>query len=157
MKLITLSITGILLSASLTSCWPRTEKAQENIATPVERTLHANNIIYLHTMVTRGQDETTIFNDLIKTGNVVVDFYADWCGPCKTMGRTIDQIAGQFPAVTFLKVDTDRFKSIGTDVQGIPTLIFYKNGTQLTRFTGAKDKNTFTALLNKWYQESAKQ
>ncbi len=122
--------------------------------THLERAIKANNIVYLHNLVARDQDPAIFFNDLIKKGNVVVDFYAEWCGPCKTMGTMIAQIADQFPSITFLKVDTDQFKTIGTDVQGIPTVIFYKNGIKVHRFTGTdvvKNKNIFSALLNKWY------
>jgi thioredoxin 1 len=89
---------------------------------------------------------------MLKVGNVVVDFYANWCNPCKMMSHTIDQVAAQFPSITFLKIDIDQFESIAQQVKSIPTLIFYKDGAQLTRFSGAKDKNSFISLLNKWFK-----
>ncbi len=153
MKFMTLSITGILVSATLTSCLQEKTPPADTGTVQIDRAVKTTNIIYLDNEVKRGnqQDAALIYNDIIKQGNVVVDFYADWCSPCKAMGNTIEKVARQFPSITFLKIDTDKFRSIGSDVQGIPTLIFFKNGQQLTRFTGARDKNTFIAMLNQWY------
>ncbi len=156
MKSTLLCATTILLSVSLISCRQHADKQDDTLPPHITRGVKANNIIYLHDIVTRVQDTEATFNNLIASGNVVVDFYADWCNPCRMMGRVIDQLASQFPSITFLKVDTDKFKTVGRDVQSIPTLIFYKNGTQLTRVTGAKDKNKFTELLTKWYQDAVK-
>ena len=127
---------------SLTSCWPK-----EDSATKFAVHAPASNIIYLHNVATRGQDATTVFNDYIKSGPVVVDFYADWCGPCKMMARTIDQLATKYSSITFLKVDIEQFKSLATGIKSLPTLAFYKNGAQIKLVAGFRDKKTFEALL----------
>lgn len=147
MKLSTICIWGILSSMSLTSCWQKEEKESTNFAQ------HAttNNVIYLHNLATRGQDATTLFQSYLQSGNVVVDFYATWCNPCTIMGRTIDQVAAQFPSITFLKVDVDQFQSIAANIRSLPTLVFYKNGSQVTRVSGSKDKNSFITLLRQFY------
>jgi thioredoxin 1 len=137
----------LLSSVSLTSCWQKEEQPQISMA-------HApatKNIVYLHQTITKSDDASSAFDRYIKSGNVVVDFYAEWCGPCKVMGRVIDQIAAQFPNVTFLKVDTDQFQSLASDIRGIPTLKFYKDGSQVNRFSGARDKSEFTTLLNQYF------
>ena len=157
MKLIVTGAASILLSVSLTSCRPQTQiqAPQEDIAPLTERAISTSNVIYLDQVV-RGQDATARFNEIIKSGNVVVDFFAHWCGPCKKMGSIIDQIAEQFPSITFLKVDTDQFRTIGSDVQSIPTLVFYKDGMKIHRVSGAKEKNVFKALLTQFYQLNPK-
>jgi thioredoxin 1 len=155
MKLIFLALV-ILSSVSLTSCWQTTEKVvditESTVAEPEPFTYATtNNIIYLHTMVTRGQEPKAILDNYIRRGNVVVDFYADWCRPCTLMGNVINQVAAQFPSVTFLKVDVDQFESLSANIRSLPTLIFYKNGARVSQEYGFKDKNNFTALLKRWY------
>lgn len=155
MKLISLGVATVLLSVSLTSCRPHTEKPQEEDIIPsTERAIKATNIVYLDKEVMRGQDGLARFNEIIKSGNVMVDFFAHWCNPCTTMSTMIERVAGQFPSVTFLKVDTDQFRTIGSDVQGIPTLIFYKDGMRIHRLTSLKDipnVQAFKTLLSKLY------
>lgn len=107
------------------------------------------NVIYLHQVVTKAEDVSATFDRYTKSGNVVVDFYAEWCGPCKTMARVIDQISNQFPNVTFLKVDVDQFQSLAATIRSIPTIVFYKDGAQVNRISGARDKGDFIALINK--------
>ena len=137
---------ALLSSVSLTSCWQKEESEPT-----LSHFAATKNIIYLHQMLTKAEDAASAFDRYIKSGNVVVDFYAEWCGPCKVMGRVIDQIAAQFPNVTFLKVDTDQFQSLASDIRGIPTFKFYKNSSQVNRFSGARDKNEFTSLLNQYF------
>lgn len=136
----------LLSSVSLTSCW------QKNDSEPATTHFAATkNIVYLHQVITKSEDATSAFDRYIKSGNVVVDFYAEWCGPCKVMGRVIDQIAAQFPSITFLKVDTDQFQSVASEIRSIPTIVFYKNGVQVNRFSGARDKNDLIGLLTKYF------
>jgi len=71
---------------------------------------------------------------------VVVDFYADWCGPCKTMAPILDELAHDRKGeLLVVKLDTDRNPSTTTrfNVRGIPTLIVFTGGREATRQTGA--------------------
>jgi thioredoxin 2 len=71
---------------------------------------------------------------------VLVDFYADWCGPCKIMAPSVDQIASQNQGKLLVaKLDTDRSPRTAQsfDIRGIPTVIVFENGKEARRGTGA--------------------
>ena len=73
---------------------------------------------------------------------VLVDFYADWCGPCKAMAPTLDEFAALHAGeVLVLKLDTDRYPAIATrfGIRGIPTLIAFRGGKESRRHVGMAD------------------
>jgi len=83
-------------------------------------------------------DEDT-FDKGISTGLTLVDFWAEWCGPCKALGPTIDQIAEDYQEkVTVAKVDIDANPNIPGKfgIRGIPTVILFKDGAQLDIMVG---------------------
>lgn len=70
------------------------------------------------------------FDELVKNNEIVlVDFYAEWCGPCKMMGPVLDGFAKKTDA-TILKVDTDNLQELAMkyEIRSIPTLMLFKNG-----------------------------
>jgi thioredoxin len=71
---------------------------------------------------------------------VLVDFYADWCGPCKIMAPSVDQLAAENQGrLLVAKLDTDRSPRTAQsfNIRGIPTTILFKNGKEANRLTGA--------------------
>lgn len=86
---------------------------------------------------------------LIKSGNVVVKFSAEWCGPCKTMKPIFEQVekdtAKRSSNIVFIEVNTDKMQKIvkKLKISGIPTFIFFKNGKEVTRTVGAMSKADF--------------
>jgi thioredoxin 1 len=79
---------------------------------------------------------------------VLVDYYADWCGPCKMLEPTVEEIAAETDAVV-LKVDIDALQSLAQDrgIRSVPTLEFYANGEQAERLIGVQDKADLLAVI----------
>lgn len=79
------------------------------------------------------------FDSFIAKGNRVVDFYADWCGPCKVMGPEFEKAAKEIKDVKFGKVNVDGNQEIAGrfQVMSIPTVIFFKDKEQVDRHNGA--------------------
>ena len=82
---------------------------------------------------------------------VLVDFYADWCGPCKMMAPVIDEIAEEKADVKVGKLNIDEQMEIARQyrVMSIPTFIVFKNGEVVGRDMGAKPKSDILALFDK--------
>jgi thioredoxin 1 len=71
-------------------------------------------------------------------GITIVDFYADWCGPCKMMMPLLEELDRDYPEINILKVDADKFPQVMLQygVTNIPTLDLYENGQQQSRNVG---------------------
>jgi len=82
---------------------------------------------------------------------VVVDFSAEWCGPCKRIAPTYEKLSQTHSDVVFIHVDIDELEGLpdGADVQGVPTFKFFKDGTFLEQFSGA-DAAKLESLINKY-------
>ncbi|MBW6484046.1 MAG: thioredoxin [Vicingaceae bacterium] len=94
----------------------------------------------------------TTFNEIIQANTpVLVDFYATWCGPCKVMSPIIDDVAKQVQGkARVLKIDVDKNPTTAASyqVQGVPTLILFKNGKQLWKQSGVVDAQKLIQLIN---------
>jgi thioredoxin 1 len=80
---------------------------------------------------------------------VLVDYYADWCGPCKMLEPTVEEIAAETEAVV-LKVDIDELQALAQDrgIRSVPTLEFYANGEQAERLIGVQDKANLVEIID---------
>ncbi len=83
------------------------------------------------------------FKQQVKNRLVLVDFWAEWCAPCRLMAPTLNEIAAEFKDDAFVgKVDIQQYQSLAQihKVRSIPTLILFKNGKEVKRFVGVKSK-----------------
>lgn len=84
-------------------------------------------------------DKTDDFYSLIKKGNYIVDFYADWCGPCKMLIPVLDEI--DFCDIIKVNVDENEELARKFGIMSIPTLIFFKDGIEHEREIGYRGIN----------------
>ena len=89
------------------------------------------------------------FNNAIANGTALVDFYADWCGPCRMVSPIVDEIAEERNDITVGKVNVDDENALAMKygVMSIPTLIVFKDGQEKTRIVGARPKAAILAEL----------
>ena len=82
-------------------------------------------------------------------GTVLIDFWADWCGPCRMLSPIVDQVAAQHSDVKVGKVDIDAQPELASrfGVMSIPTLIVFKNGQKVGESVGLVPKENIEALL----------
>lgn len=80
---------------------------------------------------------------------VVVDLWAPWCGPCKSMGSVIEEISKQRPEIKFVKVNVDENFQISSqfNVRSIPTLMTFRNGELVDIMSGFRGKNAVEKML----------
>ena len=96
-----------------------------------------------------GQDG---LDQLVGGGGVVlVDFYADWCGPCKMLEPTVETLAAETPA-TVAKVDVDTNQALAAQfgVRGVPTLVLFADGEQVEQVTGVRGEAELRSLIERY-------
>ncbi len=84
-------------------------------------------------------------------GIVLVDFYADWCGPCRMTSPIIEELSKEVSLVKFVKINVDENAELATQysVFSIPTFLIFKNGQIVSQFVGALGKEAFKAEIKK--------
>ncbi len=92
------------------------------------------------------------FNNIINSNQpVLVDFFAEWCGPCKVQAPILKEVAQEFSGkAKIIKVDVDKNPEIASrfQIRGVPTLAIFKNGQTVWKQSGVMDKMNLTQILN---------
>ena len=80
---------------------------------------------------------------------VLVDFYADWCGPCKMISPVIEAVAKENETIKFVKINVDEAQDLAMEynIMSIPTLVVIKNGEEVNRTVGLLDKSELIELI----------
>jgi len=91
------------------------------------------------------------FNNIINSDiPVLVDFHADWCGPCKMLAPVLKQVKEEMgTALKIVKIDVDKNQSLAStyQVRGVPTMLLFKNGKQVWRESGVLQKNDILSII----------
>jgi thioredoxin 1 len=92
------------------------------------------------------------FNEVVSTNDLVlIDFWADWCGPCKMLSPILDEIADESGLlVGKLNVDENPAKMEEYSIHSIPTMVLFKSGQPVKTITGAKPKHLLLKELSEW-------
>lgn len=82
---------------------------------------------------------------------VLVDFWAEWCGPCKMLGPVIDELAGEYEGkakVGKIDIDNNRDAAVQYGIQSIPSIIIFKNGEVVNKFVGISPKDELASAID---------
>lgn len=91
------------------------------------------------------------FESVVENGVTLVDFYADWCGPCRMIAPIIEDIASEMSGkITVAKLDIESAQNTTAkfNVTSIPTIILFKGGEEVNRVVGVRDKDAFLEMIN---------
>lgn len=90
------------------------------------------------------------FNEALNNKYVLVDFYADWCGPCKMVGPVLEELDAENDQFTVVKVNVDNELDLASKygVQSIPNMIFFKEGKAVTQIIGFANKDAILDKIN---------
>jgi len=97
-------------------------------------------------------DGQSQLDDIVAEGGVVlVDFYADWCGPCQMLEPTVETLAAETEA-TVAKVDVDANQQLAAayGVQGVPTLVLFADGEQVEQVVGLQGEQQLRSLIDRY-------
>lgn len=91
-------------------------------------------------------DNEKDFNKLIKEDKILVDFYANWCGPCKMLAPVLERVESKLKVI---KIDTDQFEDLAREygVMSIPTLVLLEKGKEVKRNIGFIDERSLEKFL----------
>ena len=93
------------------------------------------------------------FKELVENGKtIVIDFYADWCGPCRALGPILEEVQEEFPEIEFVKVNVDEEENLamGFRIQSIPNVIIIKDGKMVSNSLGLKPKDAIIEWIENY-------
>ena len=132
----------------------KTEKTDSSKkTTPSEKSSNTTNTKAVTPVIKKIVHITdNTFDETIKSGVVLVDFWATWCGPCRMQAPILEEVNKEMAGkITIAKVDIDQNRNTANrfGIMNIPTLIIFKNGKQVNTFVGLTEKDELIKTLNK--------
>lgn len=96
-------------------------------------------------------DKTNFDSEVNNSKYAIIDFFAEWCGPCKMQGPVLEQLSTKYQDIKWCKVDIDENASLAAkfDVRSIPTVVFLKDGKELFRYVGYRPLADVEGYVNK--------
>lgn len=90
------------------------------------------------------------FDKIISSGITLVDFYADWCGPCKMLSPILEELDNEYPNITFVKVNCDNDINLASryGIMSIPSVYVFRDGFEVSKFQGYRGKQEVKAFLD---------
>ncbi len=90
------------------------------------------------------------FDEMIKSGTTLIDFFADWCGPCKMLGPVIEEVASEYPQIAFAKVNVDDNMDLAErfQIMSIPQVYIFRDGEVIGKFGGYRDIGGVRAFID---------
>jgi thioredoxin 1 len=97
--------------------------------------------------LTKENLEETINNNKM----VIIDFWAEWCGPCKSFGPTFEKVSEEYPDIVFAKVDTEAQQELGSmfQIRSIPTVMMFKEQIIIFKEAGALPESSLKEVLER--------
>ena len=91
----------------------------------------------------------TEYEETLKEGTVLVDFFASWCGPCRMIAPILEEISEERVDVKIVKVDVDELPELARryGIMSIPTLLIFKDGTLVSKTMGYQDKDSLNEFI----------
>jgi len=99
-------------------------------------------------MIIHGNEEN--FNELISSGEVLVDFFATWCGPCRMLSPVLEEMSTERSGVKIVKIDVDECPNLSRKygVMSVPTLFLFKDGKEISKQNGFMPKEVLLDWIN---------
>ena len=136
--LIVLFVAGLVLASIFINKVSYGEKDEE-----------AEIIINTNSKISDVNEENFEAEVLNSTKRVLIDFYADWCGPCQMLSPLVDEVASENPDYKFVRIDVDTNENLANkyEILYLPTLVLIENGEEIARSIGYIEKDAIEELV----------
>jgi thioredoxin 1 len=100
-------------------------------------------------------EENNWEKEISSPGIIVVDFFADWCGPCKSLSKTLEELSEELTSIKFVKINVENCDSAAEEfgIRNVPTLIIFKDGELKKKSVGSIPKDKIKSLIEEAQNE----